>query len=119
MASLFLKLMGDNPRNRILDFFIVSTDWDYSLKEIAKNSKVGYSTVKLIMPDFVKAKWIVPRRKISKIKLYHLNKKNPDVVRFVNSFWDQAGVEIRRMYKERPQDFYTVSPKVAVSVRNV
>ncbi len=43
--SSFFDVMGDSPRNRILDF-LVSDAFDYTLKEIAKNSRVGYATKK-------------------------------------------------------------------------
>ena len=39
MKSIFLKKQGDNPKNRIWDFLIVHSEYDYSMKEIARYTK--------------------------------------------------------------------------------
>ena len=74
--SLFLKLFGDSPILKVLDFFMVYEDFDYSMVDIARNSEVGYSTLKLFWRDLIKYKLVEQTRIIGKAKLFRLNKKN-------------------------------------------
>ena len=117
VRSIFLKKQGFTVRNKIMDFFITYSELDYSLKEISKFSEVGYSTVKLMMPEFVKSKWILPTRKISKIKLYKLNVKNPEVRKFVDFFWEVCETEIKKTHKIPEKQNYHSSRPIAVSAR--
>ena len=45
--TAFLQVFGDSPMLRVLDFLIVNEDFDYSMTDIASQSGVGYSTLKL------------------------------------------------------------------------
>ena len=45
--TVFLEIFGDSPMLKVLDFLIVNEDFDYSMTDIAANSGVGYSTLKL------------------------------------------------------------------------
>ncbi len=92
--SVFLEVFGDYPLNRVLDFLIVYEDFDYSMKEIAKKSGVGYSTLKLFWGDLVKYKIVKQTRAIGKAKLYKLNIVNPIVQKFKNFYWTVTKVEI-------------------------
>lgn len=73
--SRFLEIMGDSPRNRILDFLLGEITYDFTLKEIAAKSKVGYATIKRIWNHFVKAKLVKPTRRIGKAVFYTYNKE--------------------------------------------
>ena len=44
--SVFLQEEGDTPKNRIWSFLIIHSEYDYSMKDIARYSKVGYTTLK-------------------------------------------------------------------------
>lgn len=74
--STFLEVMGDNPRNRILDFLISENGFDYTLKEIAENSKVGYATIKRIWKQFVNNDLVKETRRIGKAIFYKYNDKS-------------------------------------------
>src|SRR3989338_7792476 len=87
MKSIFLKKQGANPKNKVLDFLITNSELDYSLKEIARYSGAGYSTIKLLIKRLVKDNWVLPKRKISKIILYKLNTENPEVKMFIEFYW--------------------------------
>lgn len=95
MKSLFLKKQGATPKNKVLDFLITYQELDYSLKEIAKHSSTGYSTIKILIKKLVKDKWVVPMRKISKIILYKLNVNNPEVKKFIEFYWEVIDNEIK------------------------
>ena len=79
----------------MLDFLITYSELDYSLKEVAGHSGAGYSTVKILIKKLEKDKWVVPTRKISKIKLYKLNVNNPEVKKFIEFYWEVIENEIR------------------------
>src|SRR3989338_2713927 len=74
--SSFLDVMGDTPRNRILDFLISENGYDYTLKEIAENSKVGYATIKRIWKHFVSTGLVKETRRVVKAVFYKYNSKN-------------------------------------------
>lgn len=85
--SLFLRTFGDSPLLRVLDFFMVYEDFDYSMVDIARNSGVGYSTLKLFWSDLAKYNIVKQTRTIGKAKLYQLNKQNPVVQQFRKLYW--------------------------------
>ncbi len=74
--SKFLEVLGDSPKNRILDFLLGETNYDFTLKEIAIKSKVGYATIKRIWNNFVKANLVKPTRRIGKAVFYTYNKES-------------------------------------------
>ena len=123
MKSIFLKKQGATPKNKVLDFLITYSELDYSLKEIAKYSGAGYSTVKLLIKILEKDKWIIATRKISKIRLYKLNVNNPEVKKFIDFYWEVIESEIKGKEKgkeETKEDYiYAPSVGVAMSARNV
>ncbi len=64
--SKFLEVLGDSPRNRILDFLLGEIGYDFTLKEIAIKSRVGYATIKRIWQEFIKAKLVKSTRRVGK-----------------------------------------------------
>ena len=96
MESIFLKKQGNSPKNKVLDFLITNTELDYSLKEIARYSGAGYSTVKIIIKKLVNDEWVIPNRKISKIVLYKLSYKNNEIKKFIDFYWEVIDSEIKK-----------------------
>lgn len=86
--SIFLGIVGDSPKARILDFLLMFPKFDYPLTEIARNSNVGYSTLQLLWPDFVKREIVMQTRTIGKAKLFKLNEENPIVKEMLNWSWN-------------------------------
>lgn len=72
--SKFLDVIGDSPRNRILDFLLGEINYDFTLKEIAQKSKVGYATIKRIWVKFIKSNLVKPTRRVGKAVFYTYNK---------------------------------------------
>jgi hypothetical protein len=101
--SIFLESYGDNPLLRVMDFFVIHQDFDYSKKDIARHSKISYSSLKLFWDDLVKRKIVVFTRKVGKAKMYKLNKKNPEVKAFMKFFWVVVDRETERMFAEKEQ----------------
>lgn len=120
--SVFLEREGYTPKNKVLDFLITYQELDYSLKEIAKYSGAGYSTIKILVKKLVKDRWIVPTRKISKIILYKLNVNNPEVKKFIEFYWEVIENEIQRREKVPVEDDFKSGSSIrglAVSAKHV
>jgi len=96
MVSAFLKLEGDNVKNRIWNFLIVYSEFDYSMKDIADNSDVSYSALKLMWKDFVNRKIVVHTRDVGNSKMYKLNRDNPQVEKFVDYYWSVVSSAIEK-----------------------
>lgn len=100
--SIFLSIVGDSPKARILDFLLMFPKFDYSLTDIARNSNVGYSTLQLLWADFVKRKIVIPTRTIGKAKLFKLNEENPIVREMLNWSWNLAKEAVNQEYPFQP-----------------
>lgn len=64
--SIFLKLIGNSPLSKVLDFLLTSRDFDYSKKEIAENSEISYNTLNSIWSQLISNDIIVKTRRIGK-----------------------------------------------------
>src|SRR3989338_10856514 len=84
--SLFLKAYGDTPILRVFDFLMTFQDFDYSMKDIAINAGVGYTTLKLFWNDLVIRKIVTQTRVVGKAKMYKLNTENPEVKEFMKFY---------------------------------
>ena len=87
MASAFLRVEGSTIKNRIWSFLIVHSEYDYSMKDIARYSEVGYTTLKEIWREFKEKKVVVQTRVVGKAKMYRLNLKNLVVNKFIDYYW--------------------------------
>ena len=100
MKKLFLKLEGNTVRNRIWNFLIVHSEFDYSMKDIAKFSDISYTSLKEIWKDFVKRKIVSPTRDVGNAKMYKLNRENPQVEKFINYYWSLVDSEMDKQSKK-------------------
>lgn len=77
--SFFLQYLGDNPKMRVLDFLMDNFALDFSLPQIAKGSKVAYTTLIELLPKLLKQEIIIETRKIGKSMLFKANLDSPIV----------------------------------------
>jgi len=77
--SALVRLFGNYPAVRVIDFLITFREFDYPLTEIAENSGVAWSTIHSFFPNLVKIGIVIQTRQIGRAKLYKLNIKNPVV----------------------------------------
>jgi len=77
--SGFVKLFGDYPAIRVIDFLITFREFDYSLSDIAENAGVAWSTIHTFFPELVRTRIVRETRQIGRAKLYKLNAENPVV----------------------------------------
>lgn len=101
MVSIFLKLEGNTVRNRILNFLIVYSEFDYSMKDIAKFSDVSYTALKEIWKEFIKRSIVVNTRNVGRAKMYKLNRENPQVEKFVDYYWSVVNSEVDKQLHKK------------------
>ncbi len=78
--SLFIEFIG-NPST--LDFLLTERNLDFSITDLAKNSKIGRATLYRIWEDLIKNKIIIHTRDIGKAKLYKLNIENTKIQKLI------------------------------------
>ena len=119
--SVFLQEEGNTPKNRIWSFLIVHSEYDYAMKDIARYSKVGYTTLKEIWKEFREKKIVVETRTIGKAKMYRLNLKNPVVSRFIDYYWAVVDAVVRKenSIKEENTHYAASSSAMSVSARHI
>lgn len=79
----FLEMMGDNPRNRVLDFLIENRRVSWQYKEIIDSQEIGYSTLKKIIPELSRLGLVMIEEVIGRNKMVRINMKNPVVKELV------------------------------------
>ncbi len=88
MTSIFVEYFGSSPYVKILDFLIQGQDFDYSMTEVARGSKVGWSSFTKIWDKLLGKNIIVPTRNIGNAKLFKLNKDNYFVQKLIKFDWE-------------------------------
>lgn len=74
--STFVRLLGNSPMIKVLDFLLVDRESDYSKKELAENSGISYNTLKSILPYLASNEIIIKTRRIGKQDMFKLNTEN-------------------------------------------
>ena len=88
--SAFIEIFESNPIIKVLDFLITFQAFDYPLTEIAKNSRVSYSTLQTFWNKLEKNKIVIKTRRVGKSDLYKLNTKNPAVQQLIKLDWNMV-----------------------------
>lgn len=84
--SKFLEAIGNNPKNKVLEFLIDGRELDYSISDIAEGSGISRTTLFRIFEELVNKKIIIFTRKIGNAKLYKLNLENPFVKKMIELY---------------------------------
>jgi len=77
--SLLVKLIGETPLFKIVDFLIENKGNDFSKTEIAKGSEISRASLFNHWIELENSGILKVTRKFGKTKLYSLNSKNPIV----------------------------------------
>ena len=93
--TIFLKIFGNSPVLRVMDFLAVNEDFDYSMTDIAKLSGVGYATLKLFWSTLEKGGVVANTRRVGKARMYRLNLINPVVKKFREFYWEITKQQIK------------------------
>ena len=99
--TAFLQVFGDSPMLKVLDFLIVNEDFDYSMTNIASQSGVGYSTLKLFWKKLEESKIVKQTRVVGKAKMYRLNFENSIVKKFRDLYWETTKQAVHEEVKEK------------------
>ena len=78
--------MGNSPTNRVLDFLIENDRTSWTMMEIFKNEKIGYATLKYLIPEMIKNELIIIDNQVGKAKLLKINKENSIVSAIINLY---------------------------------
>jgi len=112
--SVFLQEQGDTPKNRVWNFLIVHSEYDYSMTEIAKQTQIGYTTLKNIWKEFKTRNIVIQTRAIGKAKMYKLNSDNPVVEKFIDFYWTVVESVIQKDVGKVKENF--TSPTISLPV---
>ena len=83
---IFIRMLRDTPKVRILNYLIKYRGLDFSMLDITRNSGVGWATLSRLWPSFVNLKVVVLTREIGKAKLYKLNEENAAVEELIQVY---------------------------------
>jgi len=75
----FRKLLGDNPKIRVLEYLLEGRELDHSLTDIAEGAGIDRVTLFRLWPKITKEKIATHTRNIGNAKLFKINMKNPDI----------------------------------------
>ena len=105
--SIFVKVLGDTPKIRILNYLIKYRGLDYSMSDIARNSNVGWSTLNRLWNDLITFKIIEKTRDVGKSKLFKLNEKNSAVIQLIEVY--------KKLLQQETENYF--SKKVPLKVK--
>ena len=106
--SIFVKVLGDTPKIRILNYLIKYRGLDYSMSDIARNSNVGWATLSRLWNEFIKFNIVVPTREIGKAKLFKLNEENPAVLDLIELY--------KKLLQQETENYFAKKIKIKVRV---
>jgi hypothetical protein len=81
--SLLLRLTGDLPLFKVVDFLVENKGIDFSKSEIAKGAVISRASLFNYWPEIEKHGIVRVTRQFGKAKLYTLNSKNPVTQRII------------------------------------
>jgi len=99
-SSVFVEYFGSSPYIKILDFLIQGQDFDYSMTEVARGAKVGWSSFTKIWDKLLDKNIIMPTRNIGNAKLFRLNKEDYFVKKLIRFDWELTKVETEKLEKK-------------------
>lgn len=77
--SVFIETFGDSPLIKVMDFFLMYPDFDYSKSQVAVEAGISRITIEKIWSELIKKEVIIKTRESRNAVLYKLNTKNPKV----------------------------------------
>ncbi len=83
--SVFLEVVGDSPRMRILQYLIEGRDFDYTLTDVL-NAGVSWGTLHSEFPKLLDLGIVIKVREVGRAKLYKINKENPTAKRLIDLY---------------------------------
>ncbi len=97
--SIFLDYVGDNPRMRILQFFIEGRELDYTLTDLI-NAGVSWGTLNTEIPKLLHLGVITITRKIGRATLYKINQNNIAAKQLIELYDDLVIEKLKSLEEE-------------------
>jgi len=88
-SSLFVKILGNRAKVKVLDFLMKSPKTDFSISAIAKGAGIGRTTLFRIWKSFEDMRLVRKTRIIGNAKLFTLNIQNP-MIEKMSAFYEQT-----------------------------
>lgn len=82
--SAFVKVFGETPKVKVLDFLLDNRTLDWSKSDMAEQTGISRSTLDKFFDDLIKDKVILKNRNIGRATLYKLNQKIPLVQQLID-----------------------------------
>lgn len=101
--SIFIRLLGNSPLTKVLDFLLTAREFDYSKKEIAENASISYNTLNSIWSNLITNEIIVKTRRIGKQDMFKLNTANlfvKELIKFFDSLLKSSIDQHTRLIKQ-------------------
>jgi len=98
--SIFLEVVGDSPRMRILQYLIEGRNFDYTLTDML-NSGVSWGTLNSEFTKLAKLGIVVKVREVGRAKLYKINSENLIVKKLIDLYDSLIMKEINLTLKEK------------------
>ena len=108
---MFVKIFGENPQTKILDFLADHPDYDYTITELAEKTGVSKPTTYKVIRNLLKKELIVVSRKIGRSKLYKLNTRN-EIVKTILKFEFEIAKKIADLEKKKTKKSHRPSPEI-------
>ena len=95
--SIFVEYFGSSPYIKVLDFLIQGQEFDYSMTEVARGSRVGWSAFTRIWEQLIDREIIIPTRIIGNAKLFKLNKNNLFVKKLIKFDFELTKLDTEKL----------------------
>ena len=103
--TLFITLLGNSPKVRVLDVLITGRELDYCISDLSEEAEIGRATFYKMLNYMLKEKIIIPTRKFGRMQLYKLNLKNIKVKALVQLYdkliFEESEKEIQRQMENK------------------
>ena len=84
--SIFLRVLGESPKARVLEYLIETKGLDICLTDLARNSGISRATLIRMWKDLIKEKVIISTRNVGRAKMFKLNEENQYIERMIEIF---------------------------------
>ncbi len=76
VKNTFIRVLGNSPTAKILDWLLEMREFDYAVSDIVKGSGVHRNTANIIISDMIDEDVVKKTRKMGKSQLYKINMDN-------------------------------------------
>ena len=104
MKPIFVRMLGNTPNVRILNYLIRVRGLDFSMSDIARNSNVGWATLSRMWEELAVLKVVTLTRKVGRAKLYKLNEENPAVKELIGVYKKLLAMETENYFAKNKKE---------------